>query len=604
MTRSIRLLGRPSIEVDGLPAAGPRGRKAWAVLAFLMLAEHAPSRRRLASLLFQSADDPLGALRWTLADLRRALGGGDTVTGDPVRLELPVGTVVDLQNLRGKCTGWLDPRETPDELLAGLSFDGCEAFESWLIVERARIAAAVQAVLREEGLASLSAGKPREAQRQAARLVELNPFEEAYQVLLVRALAMSGERRAAYAAATKAAELWRRELGVEPSPALRDAAFATAGAPTAPASVGIAGARAQLEAGKAALAAGAVDAGLDCLRRCVDEMRFHEEGALLVAALCELGGALVHSVRGRDEEGAAVLHEAVERAARVDDLCAAHACRELGFIDVQAGRRERAGVWLAKAKEHAMVCGDDAELAAIAGVEGMSLSDQARYPEALDALNESVERALSCGNLRQAGWSASIAGRLHLLRGDYGEAERSLDASLEWVRSERWLAFLPWPESFRAEVAASTGHEKQAEECLMGAFALACQLGDPCWEGVTARGLGLLQAGRDPERGLSTLLDARTRCTRWPDAYQWVHGYVLDAICTVAVASGSSEATGAADSLLDLAARTDMRELVARAQLHRAALGVPGAGLAGALAGADVDNALLRIVSRRHDAQS
>jgi hypothetical protein len=40
-----------------------------------------------------------------------------------------------------------------------------------------------------------------------------------------------------------------------------------------------------------------------------------------------------------------VLHEAVERAAGLNLEAGAKACRELGFIDVQAGRRDRAALW-------------------------------------------------------------------------------------------------------------------------------------------------------------------------------------------------------------------------------------------------------------------
>ena len=81
VTLSIRLLGPPALERDGRSVAAPRGRKAWAVLAYLLLAERPPGRRQLAELLFGDADDPLGALRWTLAELRRALGGAGAVRG-------------------------------------------------------------------------------------------------------------------------------------------------------------------------------------------------------------------------------------------------------------------------------------------------------------------------------------------------------------------------------------------------------------------------------------------------------------------------------------------------------------------------------------------
>ena len=106
MSFTIRLLGKPQIERDGAPISPPRGRKAWALLAYLLLSERPPTRNRLASLLFGEADDPLGALRWSLAELRRALDDPDALTGDPVSLGLPAGSAVDVVDLARS--------ETPD----------------------------------------------------------------------------------------------------------------------------------------------------------------------------------------------------------------------------------------------------------------------------------------------------------------------------------------------------------------------------------------------------------------------------------------------------------------------------------------------------------
>jgi hypothetical protein len=47
-TLTIRLLGPPEIERDGEVAAPPRGHKAWAVLAYLVLAERPVGRARVA----------------------------------------------------------------------------------------------------------------------------------------------------------------------------------------------------------------------------------------------------------------------------------------------------------------------------------------------------------------------------------------------------------------------------------------------------------------------------------------------------------------------------------------------------------------------------
>ena len=86
MTTQVRLLGRPRIEDDGQPCRQPRGFKSWALLARVALAERPVPRRELAAELFSDAEDPLGALRWSLADLRRSLGVPAALRGDPIRL--------------------------------------------------------------------------------------------------------------------------------------------------------------------------------------------------------------------------------------------------------------------------------------------------------------------------------------------------------------------------------------------------------------------------------------------------------------------------------------------------------------------------------------
>jgi DNA-binding SARP family transcriptional activator len=102
---AIYLLGAPRIERDGEVIAGPRGYKAWGLLAYLLLSERPPTRDELVSLLFSEADDPFAALRWNLSALRRGLGDA-RLEGDPLRLSLPSGTIVDLQTLMSG--SWLD----------------------------------------------------------------------------------------------------------------------------------------------------------------------------------------------------------------------------------------------------------------------------------------------------------------------------------------------------------------------------------------------------------------------------------------------------------------------------------------------------------------
>ena len=77
----IRLIGKPAILGDDGELRPVRGHQSWALLARILLAERPLSRRQLSAELFSSADDPLGALRWCLAGLRRALGSADVLVG-------------------------------------------------------------------------------------------------------------------------------------------------------------------------------------------------------------------------------------------------------------------------------------------------------------------------------------------------------------------------------------------------------------------------------------------------------------------------------------------------------------------------------------------
>src|SRR3954454_1596767 len=127
----IALLGRPGLETEGTSGYRFRSRKSWAVLAFLLLGERAPSRSQLAALLFADAEDPLRALRWCLAEIRRGLGPGGVLDGDPVEVALPVGTQVDVEVLvHGH---WREAVELPGlgaELLEGLGVENAAPFEA------------------------------------------------------------------------------------------------------------------------------------------------------------------------------------------------------------------------------------------------------------------------------------------------------------------------------------------------------------------------------------------------------------------------------------------------------------------------------------------
>ena len=118
--------------------------------------------------------------------------------------------------------------------------------------------------------------------------------------------------------------------------------------------------------------------------------------------------------------------------------------------------------------------------------------------------------------------------------------------------------------------------------------------GDPCWEGMSARGLALVaEASGDSHRAFEYLLDARTRCNRLADPYVWLDVHILDALCRLGITHEHPETRRWVDTMKSLASRAGMKELNARAMLHSAALGDAGhAGdaQAAALLAAEVEN--------------
>jgi DNA-binding SARP family transcriptional activator len=566
----------------------PRGQKVWALLGYLLRSGTALSRRHVADLLFADAQDPQATLRWNLSEMRKLLGTAE-LRGDMLSIIRDKSLYVDVDALtQGSWSQALRAPGLDHVFLEGLHLSGCAAFEVWLATERRHLQATSEAVLREAALARLASGACVEATDLAARLVRQNPLDEDYQVLLVRCLAAAGDGLGAARQASACRELFLRELGVLPGTAL-DAAMntATATLTTRPAT-GRMAVIAQMEAGEAAIGAGALDAGLQCLRRAVVEADATGDAILRTRARVALGGALVHAARGRDEEGATALHEALAIGEVACSAYAAAASRELGYVEFLRGRYERSVVLLRQAL--ALAGEDKAEQTRITIVHGSVLSDTAHYAESIVMLRQAKLQAEAQADKKQLAYALSMLGRALLLHGDLPEAVRMLDDSIA-LAQQLWTAFLPWPQSLRAEVDMRNGNMEAAAERFEHAFALGCQLGDPCWEGIAGRGRGCIAMSHGDSTGaIEILLDAITRSTRLPDGYLWAKAYALEALCGLAVAERLPEATIWIDELQTVAARSGMRELTVRALMHRASLGDLSSAQAAQLLVGEIDN--------------
>jgi tetratricopeptide (TPR) repeat protein len=526
-------------------------------------------RGELAGELFGEADDPLGALRWCLADLRRCCGDPRLLRGDPVSLArgsmwLDVWALWD---------GSLPAAEIGGELLAGAEPRNCPTFDMWLMLARGRCAARSMEELRHAALRLLAEGKAELATEAAGRAASLDPFDEGAQELFLRALVAAGHpaRATVHLASCEAAFA---SEGIVPSPALRAAARPPAPAPATGVRAAVV-ARSLRRAGSAALDAGSADAGIETLRRAAEEAERAKDELLHADVLRTLGSALVHSVRGFDGEGAVVLHRALAAAKAADSKSlVAEILRELAYVDVQAGRHASAGRALQEASAAAEADDDPALHAGLLAIRGMNEADQGHHQVAVRLLTQSAPTAGAAGRHRQEAWSTGVLARSLLLAGQVEQARAAAERSIEICDQDRWNAFLPWPQALRAHCLAADGQWAEARDDAEHAFALACQLGDPCWEGMAGRVIALL--AHHDGRGAAAMdwvTDAQRRSDRVSDRYVWVSGYVALGHLEIAASQRPDLVAGLARRLYQEAVRADLPEFTAWALIYQAEAG-------------------------------
>ncbi len=587
MRLEVRLLGTPTVLRDGAQVPPPRGTKPWALLAYLLLNRPGVSRSRLAGLLFSDAEDPLGALRWNLNALRRLIGDADSFRGDPIEPLLPSGSWVDVSVLRSG--SWPDAIQLAGlgrDLLEGVAIGGTPAFDAWLTAERRRVGVDSQAALREAALARLAARDPVGATEAAALLVGIDPLVEGSHELLVRSLMTAGRTVEAAKHLERATELIRRELGVEPGTQLlaaaeahpriqRDASHAVE-------------VHAALEAGIASVFAGQAS-GIETLQRAVAQARGLGDPELLTKALLGLGTASAFTDSVVNEGDAAGLYEAVTLADQLSSArLGAYARRELGFSQYWRAHYERAEVWLTAASEVAQ--GDPREQGRVWYVRGCILTETAHYTEAIDAFEQSVALLDEERLPQDVAFAHVMLGRAFLLSGALDRADDTLSRALSISRS-RWISLAPWAESFLGEVRLVRGEVADAASMFEHAYALACHhyRTNRC-QSLSSRGLGLVSAAKgDLDAAIRWFDFARTRGPRG-DLHPWFRAYALESLCDVAVQHHLPGAPTWIASLEETAGRHGMRDLLARALVHRGRLGDANAAAAGRTLAAEIDS--------------
>lgn len=272
-----------------------------------------------------------------------------------------------------------------------------------------------------------------------------------------------------------------------------------------------------------------------------------------------------------------VLTAALDTARQVgDDLTATKALTELAYVDVMAGRRTNASDALAEAEQ--LAGGDPLQVAAITGFDGMNLNDWGRLDPAVERYERSLECSRKAGNARREIWTTGVGAVSLLSAGRIEEARRWLERSLELCETERWTAFKPWPAAWLAKIHLLDGVPADSVRHGMEAnLALSTQLGDPCWEGVSAETIGLTyRQDGDFATAIDWMARGRALCGRVSDRYVWFESRILRTEAETAIEAGDTDRAAAlADELIVQAARGQMDGLLEEALKIRTGL-LPG----------------------------
>jgi DNA-binding SARP family transcriptional activator len=248
-TLELRLLGDMELRRGDERLELPPSRKTRALLAYLALTGRPHRRDRLCGLLWDVADDPRGALRWSLSRLRaivdepgrpRIHSGGDSVAFDAS------GAWIDVLALRQRAAPGLDrlargelerlAGEFRGELLEGLDLGDFLDFQAWCVAEREEARKLHARVLR--ALIERLSPEPEAALPHARALAAVDPLDETARASLVRLLAATGRRREAerqYHAARRLLQELGRPAGAELEAAWGKALRAPAALATEPA---------------------------------------------------------------------------------------------------------------------------------------------------------------------------------------------------------------------------------------------------------------------------------------------------------------------------------------------------------------------------------
>jgi DNA-binding SARP family transcriptional activator len=217
---SLHLLGGFRLLRGAAPVVVPRGLQR--VIALIGLRPGA-TRSQLAGLLWPDASEEraLSSLRTALWRLRQDPCCPMTATGDTVRLGPAVRLDVDdLVGTAARVRDGDDPRTAAGALAAGRHDLLPGWYDDWVLLDRERLRQLRLHMLEQVAGQHLVAGRPGEALEAALEAMAAEPLRETPHRLVVRIHLAEGNAFEAVHAFYVYRDLLRRELRLEPSPAM------------------------------------------------------------------------------------------------------------------------------------------------------------------------------------------------------------------------------------------------------------------------------------------------------------------------------------------------------------------------------------------------
>jgi predicted ATPase/DNA-binding SARP family transcriptional activator len=232
-TLSIKLLGSPSIALDGQPVRGFVSSKAAALVYYLAATGRPHTRQALAGLLWPEVPDAqaLKNLRDVLSNVRRLLLPYLQITRQTVALASTAAEQLDCQQFEARLNyaeqapgdGVLLLQDAvalyQGDFLDGFSLPDAPAFEEWALVERERLRQVFLTSLHRLAVLGGQQLAYADALAYATRLLALDPTREETHRLLMLLLASSGQRSAALAQYQTCRRQLNDELGIDPDQA-------------------------------------------------------------------------------------------------------------------------------------------------------------------------------------------------------------------------------------------------------------------------------------------------------------------------------------------------------------------------------------------------